>query len=132
MIQLAERLSLIKPSPTLAVTAQVAALGRQASAVIDFGAGEPDFDTPDHIKAAAVAAIQQGQTKYTPVGGTAAVKEAIIAKLERDNGLSYALSEVTTNSGGKHTCSTPSTPCSGPGDEVLNPHPLLGQLFGTW
>ena len=123
MIQLAERLSLIKPSPTLAVTAQVAALGRQGISVIDFGAGEPDFDTPDHIKAAAVTAIQQGQTKYTPVGGTAAVKEAIIAKLERDNGLSYAMSEVTTNSGGKHTLFNAFHALFGPGDEVLIPTP---------
>ncbi len=123
MTQLAERLSLIKPSPTLAVTAQVAALGRQGISVIDFGAGEPDFDTPEHIKAAAVAAINQGQTKYTPVGGTAAVKEAIIAKLERDNGLRYALSEVTTNSGGKHTLFNAFHALFGADDEVLIPTP---------
>lgn len=123
MTQLAKRLSLIKPSPTLAVTAQVAALGRQGISVIDFGAGEPDFDTPEHIKAAAVAAINQGQTKYTPVGGTAAVKEAIIAKLERDNGLRYALSEVTTNSGGKHTLFNAFHALFGADDEVLIPTP---------
>lgn len=123
MTQLAKRLSLIKPSPTLAVTAQVAALDRQGISVIDFGAGEPDFDTPEHIKAAAVAAINQGQTKYTPVGGTAAVKEAIIAKLERDNGLRYALSEVTTNSGGKHTLFNAFHALFEADDEVLIPTP---------
>ena len=122
-MKLAERLSLIKPSPTLAVTSQVAALSRQGIEVVDFGAGEPDFDTPDHIKEAAVAAIKQGQTKYTPVGGTAAVKEAIITKLKRDNNLSYSLQEVTTNSGGKHTLFNAFHALFGAGDEVLIPTP---------
>src|SRR5260221_13288140 len=102
-MNLAKRLQLIKPSPTLMVTVQVAALRRQGIDVIDFGAGEPDFDTPDHIKAAAVTALKQGKTKYTPVGGTAELKEAIIAKLQRDNGFTYAMDEVISNCGGKHT-----------------------------
>lgn len=122
-MKLAERLSLIKPSPTLAVTSQVAALSRQGITVVDFGAGEPDFDTPDHIKDAAIAAIKHGQTKYTPVGGTAAVKEAIITKLKRDNNLSYSLQEVTTNSGGKHTLFNAFHALFGAGDEVLIPTP---------
>mgnify|MGYP001477601513 CR=1 FL=1 len=84
-MKLAKRLSLIKPSPTLMVTVQVAALRRQGIQVIDFGAGEPDFDTPEHIKQAAIAALKNGQTKYTPVGGTAELKEAIITKMQRDN-----------------------------------------------
>jgi aspartate aminotransferase len=78
-MNLAKRLQLIKPSPTLMVTVKVAALRREGIEVIDFGAGEPDFDTPDHIKEAAVTALKQGKTKYTPVGGTAELKEAIIA-----------------------------------------------------
>lgn len=122
-MKLAERLSLIKPSPTLAVTSQVAALSRQGITVVDFGAGEPDFDTPDHIKEAAIAAIKHGQTKYTPVGGTAAVKEAIITKLKRDNNLTYSLQEVTTNSGGKHTLFNAFHALFGVGDEVLIPTP---------
>ena len=122
-MKLAKRLSLIKPSPTLMVTVQVAALRRQGIEVIDFGAGEPDFDTPEHIKEAAVAALQNGQTKYTPVGGTADLKEAIITKLQRDNGLTYSLQEVTTNSGGKHTLFNAFHALFGEGDEVLIPAP---------
>ena len=95
-MRLSPRLDQVKPSPTLMVTVKVAALRREGIEVIDFGAGEPDFDTPEHIKDAAVAALKHGKTKYTPVGGTADVKEAIIAKLQRDNGLEYALPEVTT------------------------------------
>ena len=102
-MNLAKRLQLIKPSPTLMATVQVAALRRQGIEVVDFGAGEPDFDTPEHIKEAAITALRKGQTKYTPVGGTAELKEAIITKLQRDNGLTYSIQEVTANCGGKHT-----------------------------
>jgi aspartate aminotransferase len=122
-MKLAKRLSLIKPSPTLMVTVQVAALRREGIEVIDFGAGEPDFDTPEHIKEAAIAALRNGQTKYTPVGGTAELKEAIITKLQRDNGLTYSLQEVTTNSGGKHTLFNAFHALFGEGDEVLIPAP---------
>lgn len=122
-MRLAKRLSLIKPSPTLMVTVQVAALRRQGIEITDFGAGEPDFDTPEHIKEAAITALKKGQTKYTPVGGTAELKEAIIAKLERDNGLTYSLQEVTTNSGGKHTLFNAFHALFGEGDEVLIPAP---------
>jgi aspartate aminotransferase len=122
-MQLAKRLQLIKPSPTLMVTVQVAALRRQGIEVIDFGAGEPDFDTPDHIKDAAVVALKQGKTKYTPVGGTADLKEAIIAKLKRDNSLTYSLQEVTSNCGGKHTLFNAFHALFGEGDEVLIPAP---------
>lgn len=122
-MNLAKRLQLIKPSPTLMVTVQVAALRRQGIEVIDFGAGEPDFDTPEHIKEAAIVALRQGQTKYTPVGGTAALKEAIVAKLQRDNGLTYSLHEVTANCGGKHTLFNAFHALFGEGDEVLIPAP---------
>jgi aspartate aminotransferase len=122
-MNLAKRLQLIKPSPTLMVTVQVAALRRQGIEVIDFGAGEPDFDTPDHIKEAAITALKQGKTKYTPVGGTADLKEAIIAKLKRDNGLTYSLQEVTSNCGGKHTLFNAFHALFGEGDEVLIPAP---------
>lgn len=122
-MQLAKRLQLIKPSPTLMVTVQVAALRRQGIEVIDFGAGEPDFDTPDHIKEAAIVALKQGKTKYTPVGGTAELKEAIIAKLERDNGLTYSMQEVTSNCGGKHTLFNAFHALFSEDDEVLIPAP---------
>ena len=122
-MQLAKRLQLIKPSPTLMVTVQVAALRRQGIEVIDFGAGEPDFDTPDHIKEAAITALKQGKTKYTPVGGTAELKEAIITKLQRDNGLTYSMQEVTSNCGGKHTLFNAFHALFGEGDEVLIPAP---------
>ena len=122
-MRLAPRLDQVKPSPTLMVTVKVAALRREGIEVIDFGAGEPDFDTPEHIKDAAIAALKQGKTKYTPVGGTADVKEAIIAKLQRDNGLEYALPEVTTGCGGKHILFNAFHALVGPGDEVLIPAP---------
>jgi len=122
-MNLAKRLQLIKPSPTLMVTVQVAALRRQGIEVIDFGAGEPDFDTPEHIKEAAVVALKQGKTKYTPVGGTAELKEAIITKLQRDNGLTYGMQEVTTNCGGKHTLFNAFHALFDDGDEVLIPAP---------
>lgn len=122
-MKLATRLQLIKPSPTLMVTVQVAALRRQGIEVIDFGAGEPDFDTPEHIKEAAVVALKQGKTKYTPVGGTAELKEAIVAKLQRDNGLTYSMQEVTTNCGGKHTLFNAFHALFEAGDEVLIPAP---------
>ncbi len=122
-MRLALRLQKIKPSPTLMVTVKVAALRRKGIEVIDFGAGEPDFDTPDNIKEAAVEAIKQGQTKYTPVGGTAEVKEAIISKLRRDNGLEFEMSEVTTSSGGKHILFNAFHAILSPGDRVLIPAP---------
>ncbi len=122
-MRLAKRLELVKPSPTLMVTVKVAALRREGITVIDFGAGEPDFDTPDHIKDAAITAIKQGKTKYTPVGGTAEVKEAVIAKLQRENDLSYTLPEVTTGCGGKHILFNALHALVGPGDEVLIPAP---------
>jgi aspartate aminotransferase len=105
------------------VTKQVAALRRQGVEVIDFGAGEPDFDTPEHIKEAAITALRQGKTKYTPVGGTAELKDAIVEKLRRDNGLTYTAQEVTANCGGKHTLFNTFHALFGEGDEVLIPAP---------
>jgi aspartate aminotransferase len=86
---LAQRLSAIKPSPTIAVTTKAAELKAQGLDVIGLGAGEPDFDTPDHIKDAAKAAIDRGETKYTPSQGTPALRKAIVAKFKRENGLDY-------------------------------------------
>lgn len=123
MAFLSNALSRIKPSPTMAVTARAAALKAEGRDVIGLGAGEPDFDTPDHIKAAAIAAIHAGDTKYTAVDGTRALKEAIRAKFKRDNGLDYGIDQVTVNSGGKHTIFNTMMATLNPGDEVIIPTP---------
>src|SRR5260221_12245196 len=96
------RLDLIKPSATMAVTEKAAVLRAQGVDLIDFGAGEPDFDTPEHIKSAALDAMRAGKTKYTPVGGTDELKAAIVTKLRRDNGLTYEKREVIASCGGEH------------------------------
>ena len=96
-MQTSAALGRIQPSPTLAVTARVNELKRQGIAVIGLGAGEPDFDTPDFVKEAAIAAIRAGQTKYTNVDGTHELKEAIAAKFARDNGLTYTPSQISVN-----------------------------------
>jgi aspartate aminotransferase len=90
-IKLSQRVQSIKPSPTLAITARAAALRAEGKDVIGLGAGEPDFDTPEQIKQAAITAINIGETKYTAVDGTVALKQAVIDKLARDNNLNYQL-----------------------------------------
>ncbi len=122
-MQLSNRIGLIKPSATLLVTERATALRARGVDLIDFGAGEPDFDTPDHIKNAAASAIRSGQTKYTPVGGTDALKTAIVTKLQRDNGLFYEKHEVLASCGGKHALFLAFQVLFGPGDEVLVPAP---------
>src|SRR5690554_480391 len=102
-IQLANRVQRVKPSPTLAVTARAAELRAAGQDIIGLGAGEPDFDTPEHIKAAAIEAINKGQTKYTPVDGTPALKKAIQTKFKRENGLDYELNQILVSSGAKHS-----------------------------
>src|SRR5579883_2778442 len=101
MAFLSQRLARIKPSPTLAVTAKAAELKAAGKDVIGLGAGEPDFDTPDFIKNAAIEAIKRGETKYTPVGGTAALKKAICDKFKRENGLTYVPNQIVASSGAK-------------------------------
>ena len=116
-------LNRIQPSATLAMTARVAGLKAQGVDVIGLSAGEPDFDTPDFVKEAAIEAIRRGQTKYTLVDGTVALKEAIRAKFKRDNGLDYGLDQVTVNVGGKHTLFNALVATVDPGDEVIIPAP---------
>lgn len=111
------------PSPTLAITAKANALKAQGKDVISFGAGEPDFDTPQNVKDAAVAALAKGDTKYTPSSGTAALKDAILAKLKRDNGLTYSRNEVIVSCGAKHSIYNLMQALLDPGDEVLIPAP---------
>jgi len=98
---LSETLSRVKPSPTIAVTNKARELKAAGKDVIGLGAGEPDFDTPEHIKAAGIRAIEEGKTKYTAVDGIPELKEAICAKFKRDNGLDYVPAQVSVSGGGK-------------------------------
>jgi aspartate aminotransferase len=120
---IASRLDRIKPSPTIAVTQKARDLKAAGRDVIGLGAGEPDFDTPDNIKAAAIAAIEAGDTKYTAVDGTPALKQAICAKFKRENGLDYKPDQVTVASGGKQVIYNAMMATLDPGDEVIIPAP---------
>lgn len=120
---LANRLSLIKPSPTMAVTQKAAELKAQGRDIIGLGAGEPDFDTPESIKAAAKAALDRGETKYTAVAGTPALRKAIAAKFKRENGLDYSPEQITVGVGGKHVLYNALMASLNPGDEVIIPAP---------
>jgi aspartate aminotransferase len=120
---LAARLKTLAPSSTLAVQAKARALRARGVDVISFGAGEPDFDTPERIKAAAVEAIRRGQTKYTEVGGIPELRAAVCAKLKRDNGLAYEPADVLVSVGAKHTLFNIAMAVLDPGDEVLVPSP---------
>jgi aspartate aminotransferase len=113
----------ISPSPTLAMTSRVLELKAQGVAVIGLAAGEPDFDTPDFVKDAAIEAIRAGKTKYTNVDGTPELKAAIAAKFKRDNGLSYEASQISVNVGGKHTLFNALVATVEAGDEVIIPAP---------
>jgi aspartate aminotransferase len=113
----------IQPSATLAMTTRVLELKRNGVDVIGLGAGEPDFDTPDFVKEAAIRAIRDGKTKYTNVDGTAELKEAIVAKFARDNHLTYTTDQVSVNVGGKHTLFNAIVASVDPGDEVIVPAP---------
>ncbi|MCW9039942.1 MAG: pyridoxal phosphate-dependent aminotransferase [Rhodospirillales bacterium] len=123
MAFIADRLSRIKPSPTLAVSTKAAELKAEGRDVIGLGAGEPDFDTPDHIKDAAAAAMKAGQTKYTPVPGTVELRKAICAKLKRDNGLDYTPDQISVACGGKQSIYNAMMATLNPGDEVIIPAP---------
>ena len=122
-IQLSKRVQSIKPSPTLAVTAKAAELRAQGRDIIGLGAGEPDFDTPEHIKAAANQAIQEGFTRYTPVGGIPPLKEAIIKKLANDNQLNYTPEQILVSCGAKQCIYNLTQAVLNAGDEVVIPSP---------
>lgn len=123
-VQLSHRVQQIKPSPTLAVTNKAAELRAAGQDIIGLGAGEPDFDTPDHIKTAAITAINEGKTKYTAVDGTPSLKKAIIDKFKRDNDLSYEPSQILVSSGGKQSFFNLALALLNPGDEVIIPAPF--------
>jgi aspartate aminotransferase len=113
----------ISPSPTLAMTSRTLELKAQGVDVIGLGAGEPDFDTPDFVKEAAIEAIRKGLTKYTNVDGTAELKAAVVGKFKRDNGLDYTPQQISVNAGGKHTLFNALVATVEAGDEVIVPAP---------
>ena len=122
-MELSSRVKNIKPSPTLAISALAAKLKAEGQDIIGLGVGEPDFDTPQHIKDAAVAAIAEGFTKYTAVGGTPSLKQAVVAKFKRDNGLDYSAKQVLVSCGGKQSFYNLVQAVINPGDEVIVPAP---------
>jgi aspartate aminotransferase len=122
-LQLSDRVQNIKPSPTLAVTNRAAELRAQGKDIIGLGAGEPDFDTPKHIKDAAIEALNKGFTKYTAVDGTPSLKKAIIDKFKRDNGLSYQPNQILVSCGGKQSFFNMALALLNAGDEVVIPAP---------
>jgi aspartate aminotransferase len=123
-IKLSNRVQAVKPSPTLAITARAAQMRAAGKDIIGLGAGEPDFDTPDHIKAAAVKAMDNGFTKYTAVDGTASLKKAIIDKYKKDNGLDYTPKQVLVSCGGKQSSFNLTQALLNSGDEVIIPAPF--------
>ena len=123
MSLLSATLARVKPSPTIAVTTRAAELRAAGRDVIGLGAGEPDFDTPAHVRAAGIRAIEDGHTRYTPVDGIPELKRAICAKFKRDNGLDYAPAQVSVSSGGKQVLFNALMATLDPGDEVVIPAP---------
>jgi aspartate aminotransferase len=122
-MKISQRARAVAPSATIAVTARAKELKAQGVDVVGFGAGEPDFDTPEYIKQAAIKALKEGQTKYTPAAGIPALRATIAKKLERENGLKYAPEQVIVNLGGKHSVYEAMQAVLDPGDEVLLPAP---------
>lgn len=123
MSLIADKFSEITPSLTLAITAQAKKMQAEGQDIASFGAGEPDFDTPQHIKDAAIEALQAGRTKYTAVTGIPELKKAIAEKLKAENGIDYAPSQISVNCGAKHSCYNAILACCNPGDEVIIPAP---------
>ncbi|BAO99937.1 pyridoxal phosphate-dependent aminotransferase [Wolbachia endosymbiont of Cimex lectularius] len=136
MSDLAERMFLIKPSPTIAVTDKANRLKGEGKNICVLAAGEPDFDTPDHVKKAAIQAINEGKTKYTAVDGTRELKEAIINKLKRDNNLEYTFNQICVGTGAKQVLFNLFMATINPGDEAIIPAPYwvsyvdMVSLFG--
>ncbi len=122
-IKLSQRAQSIKPSPTLSVTARAAELRASGKDILSLAAGEPDFDTPEHVKAAAIQSINDGMTKYTAVDGLPALKQAIIDKFSRENGLDYEMNQILVSVGAKHSIFNLTQALLNPGDEVIIPAP---------
>ena len=121
--RIASRLSRVKPSPSSAAQDRAAALRRAGKDIINMVVGEPDFDTPEYIRRAACAAIERGETRYTPAAGTLALREAIADKFERENGLSYTPKDIIVTIGAKHAIYNALSVTLEPGDEVIIPAP---------
>ena len=122
-VNLSDALARVKPSPTLAVTQKARELKAAGKNIISLGAGEPDFDTPDYVKEAAIKAIREGETKYTAVDGIPELKDAIIAKFQRDNNLEYSRDQISVGPGGKAVIYNALVATLNPGDEVIIPAP---------
>ena len=123
MTGIAKRAQAIKPSPTLATAAKAKAMKSQGIDVVDFGVGEPDFDTPENVKQAGIKAIQSGFTKYTPAGGTDELKEAVLEKFRKDNNLTYERAQILISCGAKHSLYNIAEALFDPGDEIIIPSP---------
>jgi aspartate aminotransferase len=123
MKKLSQKLDAIKPSPTLSLDAKAKALKAEGVDIVNFGAGEPDFDTPQNIKDAAIRALNEGFTKYTPVGGTVELKSAVVDKFRKDNNIEYDTGEVIVSCGAKHSLYNIACALLDPGDEVIIPSP---------
>ena len=123
MAFISDALSRVKPSATIAVTQKARDLKASGRDIISLSVGEPDFETPDNIKKAAVAAIERGETKYTPVAGIPELRQAVAAKFKRENGLDYKPSQISTGTGGKQVLYNALVATLNPGDEVIIPAP---------
>lgn len=122
-LRLSDKARAVSPSPTLAIDSKFKAMKKQGIPVVGFGAGEPDFNTPDNIKEAGIKAIENNITKYTPASGTPELKQAICDKIKRDTGLEYELSDIVVSNGGKHSLTNTFLSICNPGDEVIVPAP---------
>ncbi len=123
-ISISNKAKSISPSPTLAIDSKFKMMKKEGIDVVGFGAGEPDFDTPEHIKAAAIKAINDGFTKYTPASGTIELKNAVVNKLKEENGLSYEAADIVISNGAKHSLVNAFMAILNPGDEVIIPTPF--------
>ena len=121
--RISRRIALVKPSPTIAMSERAAQLRKEGRSIISFALGESDFDTPALVNLAAIAAIEQGQTRYTATAGTPALRQAIVDKLLRENGLVYATNEIIVTCGAKHAIFNALAVTLNPGDEVIVPAP---------
>ena len=122
-MEISERAAQLTPSLTLSIDSKAKAMKSEGIDVCGFGAGEPDFDTPEHIKAAAIEALQAGFTKYTPSSGIPELRQAIAEKFAADNGLTYRASQIVVSNGAKHACYNAILATCQPGDEVVIPAP---------
>src|SRR6202040_1445751 len=122
-MEISERAAQLSPSLTLSIDSKAKAMKAEGIDVCGFGAGEPDFDTPEHIKKAAMEALEAGFTKYTPNAGIPELRQAIADKLAADNGLNYRAAQIVVNNGAKHSCYNAILATCQPGDEVVMPSP---------